>query len=74
MLELIGSTALSAFRKKRLLKKLTRTIPLVKEISAEYIHFADVEEALTDSALSTLKRILTYGPKIRSHVLNQVLV
>ncbi len=63
MLELIGSTALSAFRKKRLLKKLTRTIPLVKEISAEYIHFADVEEALTDSALSTLKRILTYGPK-----------
>jgi len=63
MLELIGGTALSAFRKKRLLKKLTRTIPLVKEISAEYIHFADVGETLTDSALSTLKRILTYGPK-----------
>ena len=63
MLELIGSTALSAFRKQRLLKKINQLVPQVSDISAEYIHFIEAEKALSDNELETLKRILTYGPK-----------
>ncbi len=63
MLELIGSTALSAFRKQRLLKKITQVVPQVSDISAEYIHFSDLLEALNDADLAKLKRVLTYGPE-----------
>jgi len=63
MLELIGSKALSAFRKQRLLTKITQTVQQVSDISAEYIHFADVEGTLSEKDLDTLKRVLTYGPK-----------
>jgi len=63
MLELIGSKALSAFRKQRLLNKITQTVQQVSDISAEYIHFADVEGTLSGNDLDTLKRVLTYGPK-----------
>ena len=63
MLELIGSSALSAFRKQRLLTKLSAVVPTVSDINAEYVHFADVNEALSDDELTTLKRVLTYGPK-----------
>ena len=63
MLELIGSKALSTFRKQRLLTKITQTVQQVSDISAEYIHFADVEGTLSEKDLETLKRVLTYGPK-----------
>ena len=63
MLELIGSKALSTFRKQRLLTKITQTVQQVSDISAEYIHFADVEGILSEKDLDTLKRVLTYGPK-----------
>ncbi|ORU92888.1 MAG: phosphoribosylformylglycinamidine synthase [Cycloclasticus sp. symbiont of Bathymodiolus heckerae] len=63
MLELIGSTALSAFRKQRLLTKLNQAVPQLSDVSAEYIHFADVDGTLTENEMSTLERVLTYGPK-----------
>lgn len=63
MLELIGSSALSTFRQQRLLKKISTLIPAVTDISAEFIHFADAENALSDGDLDKLKRVLTYGPK-----------
>lgn len=63
MLELIGSMALSGFRKQRLLKKATQVVPRVSDINAEYIHFVDVDDELAASDLEKLKRVLTYGPK-----------
>ncbi|PCI17061.1 MAG: phosphoribosylformylglycinamidine synthase, partial [Piscirickettsiaceae bacterium] len=63
MLELIGSIALSVFRQQRLLKKIVAAVPRVTGISAEYIHFSDVSETLSDDDLSKLKNVLTYGPK-----------
>ncbi|HIF18206.1 MAG TPA: phosphoribosylformylglycinamidine synthase [Cycloclasticus sp.] len=63
MLELTGSTALSDFRQQRLLKKLVAAVPNVAGISAEYIHFVDVSETLSEDDLSKLNSVLTYGPK-----------
>ncbi|AGS40517.1 MULTISPECIES: phosphoribosylformylglycinamidine synthase [Cycloclasticus] len=63
MLELIGSTALSAFRKQRLLTKIRQSVPHITDISAEFIHFVDIEQTLSNSELETLTRVLTYGPK-----------
>jgi len=63
MLELIGNNALSAFRARRLLKKIKHTVADVIGISAEFVHFADVTQALSDDELSKLKQLLSYGPK-----------
>lgn len=63
MLELIGSTALSAFRQQRLLNKLNKVVPQVTAIRAEFIHFADVSGSLSEVDLDKLKQLLTYGPK-----------
>mgnify|MGYP003637005156 CR=1 FL=1 len=63
MLELIGNTALSVFRKQRLLNKVTQIVATVSDINAEYIHFADIIEELSDKELDTLKQVLSYGPK-----------
>lgn len=76
MLELIGNTALSAFRKQRLLKKLNQVIAQLSDVSAEYIHFAEIDGALTKNEMDTLERILTYGPNSKAieHVGERLLV
>ena len=51
MLELIGSTALSAFRKQRLLTKIRQSVPHITDISAEFIHFVDIEQTLSNLSL-----------------------
>ncbi|MFT6625188.1 MAG: phosphoribosylformylglycinamidine synthase, partial [Cycloclasticus sp.] len=59
MLELIGNTALSVFRKQLLLNKVTQIVATVSDINAEYIHFADITEELSDKELDTLKQVLS---------------
>ena len=62
MLTLSGAPALSAFRRRRLLRALQEVAP-VTAVSAEYVHFADLDQELSPEQRATLDRLLTYGPK-----------
>ncbi|MCJ8311765.1 MAG: phosphoribosylformylglycinamidine synthase [Saccharospirillaceae bacterium] len=64
MLELRGATALSTFRRQRLLTQIQTQLPFVTAVNAEFIHLADTKSDLTDDQLEVLAKILTYGPKL----------
>jgi len=61
LLRLRGRDALSAFRRKKLLQAVAADVPGL-QISAEYWHFIQLEQALTAAGQQQLERILTYGP------------
>ena len=63
MMILSGAPSLSAFRRKKLLSTLQKTLPSLVSVYAEYTHFADLREPLSDNAAETLKALLTYGPR-----------
>ena len=63
MMILTGAPALSVFRCEKLLNKLQAVEPSVSSISAQYMHFIDVNSELDETALDTLSALLTYGPK-----------
>jgi phosphoribosylformylglycinamidine synthase len=60
MLILRGSTALSAFRRNKLLTKLVDSTP-VTAIQATYLHFVDVGEDLSSEEMAILEGLLSYG-------------
>ncbi|MGB2079514.1 MAG: phosphoribosylformylglycinamidine synthase, partial [Vibrio sp.] len=62
-----GSPALSEFRIGKLLTACQGLQLPVTGIYAEYLHFADLSEELTDTAHNVLAKLLTYGPKIAEH-------
>ena len=64
MLTLRGAPALSAFRQEKLARKLCRLHPEIKLLHTEYIHFAEVEQALEGERLERLASLLTYGPEL----------
>jgi len=64
MLSLRGSAALSSFRLDKILASLKVTAPAISHVYAEFWHFAWSETALSDAQQDTLKKILTYGPKM----------
>ena len=64
MLELRGATALSTFRRQRLLTQIQTQLPFVTAVNAEFIHLADTKSDLTDDQLEVLAKILTYGPSL----------
>ncbi len=64
MLILRGSPALSPFRLEKLLSRVQQTVPSVDHLSAEFVHFVDLEEKLDEAQRGILDRILTYGPPI----------
>ncbi|KAA0873887.1 phosphoribosylformylglycinamidine synthase [Nitrincola tapanii] len=66
MLVLRGAPALSDFRHDKLLSTLQSQIPSVTGVYAEYMHFADLESALTDDQHSVLERLLRYGPAVQA--------
>jgi phosphoribosylformylglycinamidine synthase len=62
-----GAAALSTFRVNQLLKNCeTLNLP-VAQIYAEYMHAADLTDALNDQERVVLQQLLTYGPKIAEH-------
>jgi len=63
MMILSGAPSLSAFRRKKLLSTLQKSVPTLVSVYAEYVHFADLAEPLSDSGAETLKALLTYGPR-----------
>ena len=59
--------ALSTFRVNQLLKNCEALNLPVTQIYAEYMHAADLNDALNDQELVVLQKLLTYGPKITEH-------
>jgi phosphoribosylformylglycinamidine synthase len=62
-----GAPALSTFRVNQLLKNCEALNLPVTQIYAEYMHAADLNNALNDQELVVLQKLLTYGPKIVEH-------
>ncbi len=63
MLQIFGNNALSSFDQQRILSKLQGIIPGIEQVQAEYIHFIESKETLTEDAMGKLKALLTYGDK-----------
>jgi phosphoribosylformylglycinamidine synthase len=61
MLELRGAPALSAFRHDKLLAALRARVPEVESLHANYVHFVDHDDELTDDELALLGQLLDYG-------------
>lgn len=66
MLSLRGSAALSPFRIEKIQKKLDLACPNIGHVYAEFWHFAWVNGTLSAEQHSTLRQILTYGPKMQA--------
>ncbi|MDX1589506.1 MAG: phosphoribosylformylglycinamidine synthase [Oleiphilaceae bacterium] len=64
MLELRGAPALSSFRAENLLAQARERVPTVASIYAEFMHFVATDEALSESQLNVLNRLLCYGPRV----------
>ena len=58
-----GAPALSAFRLEKLKAQLEQSIPSLGAVSAQFVHFADVEDALNKTKQKVLDKLLKYGPK-----------
>jgi phosphoribosylformylglycinamidine synthase len=65
MLEIPGTPALSAFRIVKLLDRLTAREPAVTSLTARFVHFVDLERALSAAERAVLEQLLTYGPRLR---------
>jgi len=64
MLQLRGTPALSSFRLQKLTVTIQAQVPAVSHVYAEFVHFADVEQQVSDEELALLGRLLEYGPKL----------
>ncbi len=62
-----GAPALSGFRVSKLLRRFAEMDLPIRNVYAEYVHFADVSAPLDEAARATLGKLLTYGPTIQEH-------
>jgi phosphoribosylformylglycinamidine synthase len=62
-----GAPALSDFRVTKLLAQCEQLQLPINNIYAEFAHFAQLNEALSDSEENVLQQLLTYGPTIEEH-------
>ncbi|MFC3031448.1 phosphoribosylformylglycinamidine synthase [Pseudoalteromonas fenneropenaei] len=67
MLILRGAPALSEFKVQKILEKCAAANLPVSGVYAEFMHFADLTEALTEAESDKLQKLLTYGPTIPLH-------
>lgn len=67
MLVLRGAPALSDFRSKKLLQQFTDAKLPITEIYAEFVHFAEITDALSNEQQEVLDKLLTYGPEADVH-------
>ena len=63
MLQLRGNPALSSFRLRKLTASIQARLPEVAHVYAEYVHFVDLDQALSGADEALLGRLLEYGPK-----------
>ncbi|GGC55801.1 phosphoribosylformylglycinamidine synthase [Marinobacter halophilus] len=64
MLELRGAPALSPFRSLKLQSRIQQLVPDVGHVYAEFMHFVDLDDDLSDAEQAILDRLLTYGPTV----------
>jgi phosphoribosylformylglycinamidine synthase len=64
MLELRGAPALSPFRSRKLHSRIQQLVPDVEHVYAEFMHFVDLDDDLSDAEQAILDRLLTYGPSV----------
>ena len=62
MIIIPGAPALSAFRQRKLLVSLKQAVPNITNVKAEYLHFADISQPLSNKETDTLKALMQYGP------------
>lgn len=62
MLHLIGHSALSEFRLQVLLEQLRAHVPDLQSVGTRFIHFIELERALTEDQHQALEQLLAYGP------------
>jgi len=74
MLIIPGAPALSRFRLEKLLESVRVACPRIASLSAQFVHFVDVESALTEAQTGVLERLLTYGPTRKQQVTGGTLV
>jgi phosphoribosylformylglycinamidine synthase len=67
MLKILGTDALSAFRKERLLRELQKISPDITSISTRYVHFINSEHPLAEPELVILTQLLSYGSGQSEH-------
>ena len=63
MLHLRGAPALSNPRLESLKQSIRARVPELQRISAEFSHFVDLRQPLTEDEHHVLERLLTYGPR-----------
>ena len=63
MLILTGNSALSPFRRTRLLDALRLQVPDITDIAAFYLHFIELSADLDSTEHTVLSRLLSYGPQ-----------
>ena len=61
ILTLPGPSALSDFRRTKLLADLRAVEPAIAELSASYLHIVETAHPLTEAEQHTLNRVLAYG-------------
>jgi len=67
MLILRGAPALSDFRLNKLQQRVVEHIGRSVSLYAEYLHFADIEQTLSEAQQAVLDRLLRYGPHLAEH-------
>jgi len=67
-----GRNALSDFRLRKLLSSLKSAAPVITGLSAQYLHFVELEQSLSDEQQRILERVLTYGPSADGAVAGSV--
>ncbi len=64
ILNIRGAPALSPFRQDKLLALCRERVPEVASVYAEFMHFIEPSEPLSDSEKAVLYQLLEYGPRI----------
>ncbi len=67
ILRLTGSTALSEFRRRKLLSQLRRAVPGIEDVNARFIHLVRLKGHMGMDERRRLERILSYGPRREHH-------
>ena len=63
MLHLRGCPALSSFRLQKLLLQMQQYVPSLTTLHAEFLHIAELDEALSPDEQDVLAQLLSYGPE-----------
>jgi len=69
MLVLRGAPAFTPARLAKRLGKIQKHNPAVRDAAAEFVHFAETSEPLSEDEAHVLDRLLHYGPRVEEHSL-----